>query len=450
MLPPSCDFQRRFFIKHRFARCYLAAIFGNLLEHFDNALYVFAAPFIAPLFLGEKDPLSALILLYAIPLMGCAARPLGALFFGRIGDRQGRKKALFLSLLGLAVTTVAIGCLPTYHRVGNTAFFGLASIKILQTFFLAGESAGGAVFALEHTPKGKRSLVASLYDLSTMAGILLASGLCLIFHRLGIIASAWRFLFYCGALTAFFGLFLRKRTQEPEEFLSKSHYPSDFSFRRAGKDHFKTIFALTLASGFSHVTYAFAFVFMAVYAPLMTSLSQAKALALNTPLMLFDALLLPLFGYLAMRWGKEKIMLFGAGGIVLVAIPFFTFLKGASLATVIALRLSIVFFGVAFAAPYYAWAVEKIPPFRRFTLLSLSNAFAYYFGKPTTALCLWLYKKTHLAAAPGIYLAVMATAALAAVWALSKSPVLALSYSQKKFRDDVSIPNRVYSSSQPP
>src|SRR5579863_4289600 len=93
-------------------------IVGNFLEHYDNALFGLLAPFIAPLFFEKSDPVTALILTYGMMPLGLITRPLGSLFFGTIGDRWGRRRALSYSLLGMTVATMGIGCLPVYKDIG--------------------------------------------------------------------------------------------------------------------------------------------------------------------------------------------------------------------------------------------------------------------------------------------------------------------------------------------
>src|SRR5579872_7035410 len=127
-----------------------AGMIGNLLEHYDRALFGLLAPFIAPLFFEGKDPLTALILTYGMLPLGILSRPLGSLFFGWIGDRFGRREALFYSLLGMAFTTIGIGFLPIYAQIGALAPLLLAFGRLLQNFFDAGETAGGAIAVLEN------------------------------------------------------------------------------------------------------------------------------------------------------------------------------------------------------------------------------------------------------------------------------------------------------------
>src|SRR5476649_2874042 len=95
----------------------IAGMIGNVMGNYDKALFALLAPFIAPLFFGQQEPVTALILTYALLPLGILTRPLGSLFFGWMGDRTSRKKALCCSLLGIAIVTLGMGCLPLYKTV---------------------------------------------------------------------------------------------------------------------------------------------------------------------------------------------------------------------------------------------------------------------------------------------------------------------------------------------
>ncbi|MBS0627296.1 MAG: MFS transporter, partial [Verrucomicrobia bacterium] len=183
----------------------IASLIGHLLENYDRALFGLLAPFIAPIFFPEKDPFTALILTYAILPLSLLSKPLGSVFFGWIGDRIGRKKALFYSLIGMAFVTISIGLLPGYSKIGALAPISLALARMLQSFFAAGESTGGALFLLEHTQKTQRSLFSSLYDIFGVGGVIIASAAITLMSARNSIEESWRFLFLAGGLTALLG-----------------------------------------------------------------------------------------------------------------------------------------------------------------------------------------------------------------------------------------------------
>ena len=395
----------------------ISGLLGNLLEHYDQALFALLAPSLSPLFFEKKDPLTALILTYSMLPLGLITRPLGSLFFGWIGDHFGRRQALCISLFGMALTTVAIGCLPTYHSIGFFAPLLLALGRMLQSFFIAGETTGGAIFVLEHTPASQRNRMSSLYDTSTIIGILIASSLVFILSLAGTVPMQWRYLFWLGGITGLIGVFLRWQTEESEDFVLSEKTKE--SFFHILQEHKAALFSIIVTSGFSHVTYSFAFTLMNGYVPVVTNLCDHSMIEINTPLLFLDLFLLPLFGYIAHQWGKERVMMIGSIGATLFAIPLFSLLDQASLKTVIVIRSAIIAFGVAFAATYHAWAIEQVPAQKRFRILSLGSAIgSQLIGAPSTAICLWVYHKTQWTASPGIYLA---ASALLATFALKRS-----------------------------
>ncbi len=390
----------------------LIGMIGNILEHYDNALFGLLAPFIAPLFFENTDPLTALILTYGMLPLGILMRPLGSLFFGWIGDHFGRTKALFCSLTGMALATIAMGCLPTYAEAGLYAPLFLALGRVLQNFCAAGESVGGAIFVLEHTESDKRNIMSSIYDASSIGGILLASALVTLFSYRGDICESWRILFWFGAVSAILGIFLRMKAKEGNEYVKSQKWEKGHLFSLI-KEHRGALLAITCVSGFSYTTYSLAFTLMNGYVPLVTSLSKTSVMGANTLLLVLDMFMLPLFGYIAAKKGKEKLMLTAALASTFCALPMFYMLQGASLSNVIAIRLIIVTLGVAFSATYHAWTQERVPASARYTILSLGYALgSQLIGAPTAAVSLWLYKKIGWFGAPALYL--MCTAAVAA------------------------------------
>lgn len=351
--------------------------------------------------------------------LGLITKPLGALVFGWIGDSLGRRQALFLSLTGMAVITVTMGSLPLYREIGPWAPFFLALCRMLQGFFAAGEVSGGAIFVLEQTPVAQRSFVSGCYDACSIGGILLASGIVTLLSIYSLIETNWRFLFWTGGATAIIGLILRLQSSPPVETHPKTPFLSSI------KLYIRPFFGIFFAAGFSYTTYSLSFTLMNGFIPLVTSISKTEVMQANTLLLVYDMLCLLLMGYLAIRVGKERIMLIGAAAAVLFAIPLFNLLEQASMGQVIAIRLAIITFGVTFAAPYYAWAMERIAPQHRYLILSLAGTLgSQLISMPSSAVCLWLYQICGWIWAPGVYLQITALMAGLAVFLLrEKKPI---------------------------
>jgi MFS transporter, MHS family, proline/betaine transporter len=396
-------------------RLFFAGMIGNILEHYDSALFGLLAPFIAPLFFHSQDPLTALILTYALIPLGIVAKPVGALCFGWIADRWGRKEALCWSLTGMAIATASMGCLPSSEQIGALSPLLLAGLRLFQGFFAAGEMAGGAIYVLENTQEKHKSLMSSIFDSTTVGGILLASGLIALLSHFDMMETGWRYLFWFGGFSALIGLFIRFKTLETLE--SREVRPARIPWFQELYPYRRAFLAIIMASGFSYVTYALSFVLMNGYVPLVTTLSKVEVMKVNTALLGVDLFLLPFFGYLAHRYGKERMMFLGAFASLAGAIPLFSLLGPASgLFLVTSVRLCIIVSGVAFSAPYHAWALEQVPPHCRSRLLCLGYAIgSQTLGAPTSAICLFAFQQTGWTFAPGLYLVPVALGALLAL-----------------------------------
>lgn len=394
-------------------RTRFVGIIGNILEHYDNALFGLLAPFVASLFFEKSDPLTALILTYGMLPLGIFFRPLGSLFFGWMGDRYGRKPALCASLMGMAAVTVLMGCLPTYATAGIAAPILLAVCRVMQNFCAAGENIGGSVFLLEHTEGRQKDMLSSLYNAATIAGVLIAAASVTLCHLYFNEAPFWRWLYWSGGITALIAVPIRFGLSESSEFIS-AKLGARLKIKEALTKNWKPFLAVVFVAGFSYTTYSLPFTLMNGFVPLVTSVTQAQVVQTTTYLLILDMCTLPFFGYLSSRISKEKIMLFSALFASVFSIPLFYLLRLDSLSIVILIRLIIVLCGVAFSATYYSWIQELVQPQYRYTVLSAGHAVgSQLIGAPTPAISLWLFQKTGWTGAPAVYL--MLTSLLAAL-----------------------------------
>ncbi len=331
--------------------------------------------------------------------LGMIARPLGSLFFGWIGDVYGRGRALSLSLLGMAIVTMAMGFLPVYQDIGIWAPLLLAILRMLQSFCMAGETVNGAVFVLEKIQEKNRSFISSIYDASTVGGILLASLLVTLHATFDL---NWRYLFWAGSLTAFFGLAARQL--EPNAPKKQQ--------RASLQGKWPIILKIASVSGFTHITYIFGFTLMNGLLPLISDLSKQDVMMVNSALLLFDMLFLPVCGYIARLVGRERMMQRAAISLAALSIPLFLLLDHASLSTAIFVRTAFVALGVLFAAPYHAWALDQVAEEDRCTVLSFGYSLgSQLIGAPSCVLVLQLFQMTHSVLAPAIYLLLFALVA---------------------------------------
>src|SRR5205814_5726896 len=158
-------------------RAVSAAVIGNVLEWYDFAVYAYVAIYISQNFFPKGDEVTALLATFLTYGLGFVARPLGGIIIGRIGDSHGRKTALLITILLMAIGTVMIGILPTYGRIGMLAPLLLLIARLLQGFSAGGEWGSSTAFIVEWAPKNQRGWYGSFQQTSVVGGILLGSGI---------------------------------------------------------------------------------------------------------------------------------------------------------------------------------------------------------------------------------------------------------------------------------
>lgn len=386
-----------------------SACLGNLFEHYDMALFGLLSPFLAPLFFPEYDAASALILTYGIIPLGMLARPVGALFFGFLGNHYGRRVALFLTLMGMGVVSGVIALTPTHAQAGLAAPVLLGLGRLLQNFFAGGEIIGGAVFVLEHTHEKRHDIMSSLYAASTVAGILLASAAVSALYFFDVMSSGWRLLYLAGSVTVLCGSLLRLQiplTESPQH----QRLPKGELLRSLWRERL-TLTAVIMASGFAYSTYSIALVLMNGFIPLVSEISRAEAMALNTILLVLDLAALPLFGMVAERFSRTKMMAAAAACAAVSGVPLFLMLEGATLGMAFGVRICMVILGVWFSAVFHSWSQHLIPASHRYLIISFGYAIGtQLLGSPTAAISMWLYHSTGIAASAAWYWMLLAAA----------------------------------------
>src|SRR6188474_3348006 len=199
-----------------------AGLIGNVLEWFDYAVYGYFSTEIGKQFTPDSmDPTEKNLIAFAIFWIGFAARPVGGLVLGMVGDRIGRRALLTLSIALMGGATLLIGLLPTYSSIGFAAPLLLTALRIVQGFSLGGEFTGSMVYTAELASPRWRGIIASSTAAGTTLGFILGSGTAwLVNSTLGKQASAdwgWRIPFIASLSLVVLGYFLRRGIEEPPQ-----------------------------------------------------------------------------------------------------------------------------------------------------------------------------------------------------------------------------------------
>ena len=196
---------------------------GTAMEFMDFQLYSLAAAIVFnKLFFPEVSPILGLIAAMATYGVGYVARLAGAVYFGRMGDRIGRKKVLFITIALMGASTTLIGVLPTYAMIGIWAPIMLVALRLAQGFGAGAEIAGATVMLAEFAPIRRRGLISSLVCLGTNSGTLAASAIWAILvstlSEADLLSWGWRIPFLFSFVLMIFAVWVRRSLKESPVF----------------------------------------------------------------------------------------------------------------------------------------------------------------------------------------------------------------------------------------
>lgn len=305
----------------------LGSLAGGTLEWYDFQLYGWlSALAFNQLFFPSHDPTVGTLLAFMSFGVGFIMRPIGAVVFGHLGDRVGRKTTLLITLLMTGIPTVLTGLLPTYESIGIWAPVLLVILRLVQGFGLGGEFGGAALMVVEHAPAGRRGFWGSWAGLGNPVGQLLS--IIVVFTVLvampeeAFLGWGWRIPFLLGVIVLAAGLFIRFKIIETPTFAAMKE--SSELARLPIKDLLRE-YPLTILKGFGARvadagTWAVFIVFGISYATTelgvsksMTTIGVALALAMQIVVVLWA-------GRLSDRIGRRPVVMIGA---VIVAIGIF-------------------------------------------------------------------------------------------------------------------------------
>jgi len=308
----------------------IASLSGSVIEWYDFYLYGTATGLVfTTLFFPNSDPAISILIAFATFGAGYAARPLGSIIFGHMGDRIGRKASLMLTLIGMGGSSFLIGLLPTYAQIGIMAPAFLVLLRLLQGIALGGEWGGAVLLATESATKGVRGLYGSIPQLGVPIGLVLGTFSFTLISALTteeqFMAWGWRLPFLFSIVLIVIAVWIRSGIEETPEFKRKKEQgeltkiPIIHAFKYNFKDILRLI-GLKLGDGFFNV---FLMSFILVYATTYLGYSRDIALLALTLSCATMLITIPLFGYFSDFVGRKVIYTGGVIGMMLLSIPYF-------------------------------------------------------------------------------------------------------------------------------
>lgn len=370
-----------------FWRATLSCWLGTAMEYADFALYGLAAGIIfGDVFFPEATPAMALLSSFATWSVGFIARPIGALFFGWLGDRKGRKAVMVSTIILMGASTTLIGLIPSYASIGLWAPACLVVLRFSQGFGAGAELSGGTVMLGEYAPAKKRGLVSSIIALGSNSGTLVASLVWLAVVQMDqqqLQEWGWRIPFLCSSLIALVALWIRRHLKETPVFERKKAevlaqresalpvQPADNrSFWQRSRSFFVMVGLRVGENGPSYLAQGF----MIGYVVKVLAVDKSVATTAVFLASLLGFLIIPFAGWLSDRFGRRITYRCFCLLLILYAFPAFMLLDSREPAIVIATIVTGM--GLASLGIYgvqAAWGVEMFGVNHRYTKMATAK-----------------------------------------------------------------------------
>jgi len=373
----------------------LAGIIGNVLEWYDFAIYGFFAPILGTLFFPSQDPTTSLIASFGAFAAGFLMRPIGGAVFGYIGDHYGRKRALNLSIMLMAIPTFLIGVMPIHAQIGASAAVILVLLRMLQGLSVGGEYTTSIVYLAECAPKGKRGLFTSASMLGATGGILLGSLLGSfitgMLDEAQMLSWGWRIPFLLGILVAGIGFLIRRHM--PETLVEEEKVANPLKVMRKSWREVLTVSGLNILSA---VAFYAVFVFAVTWLVDYVHESRTMALRINSISLVIFLIAVPLFAHLSDRVGRKPILIGAAFATVLCTYPLIWLMHHHNEMMILAGEMGMALLISAYIAPIPATLTEMFPRKIRVSAVSVGYNLTYaIFGGTTPMVAVWLIQKQH-------------------------------------------------------
>jgi MFS family permease len=317
----------------------VASSLGTVFEWYDFFVYGTLAPVIAALFFPTTNPTAAFLLTLATFGAGFGVRPVGAILFGYLGDRWGRKYTFLITITLMGAATAAVGLLPTYASIGIAAPILLVICRLLQGLALGGEYGGAAIYVAEHAPRNRRGFYTSFVQASVAGGFLLSVVVVIATNSaFGDTAQAdwaWRIPFLVSLLLLAISLWVRLKLKESPVFQAMkeagriSGNPLRESFRTWNQVKMILVALFGVSAGLTVIWYTAQF--HALY-----FLQNALRIDEDSARLMvgFSALLsvvwFVLFGWLSDRIGRKAPLVTGYVLTLLLIFPLFHWMAAAA------------------------------------------------------------------------------------------------------------------------
>jgi metabolite-proton symporter len=407
-----------------------ASLIGTTIEWYDYFIYASAASLVfGREFFPTLDGTAALLASFATFGVSFAARPIGGIISGHLGDRFGRKGVLVVTLVLMGVSTVGVGLLPGYDTIGIAAPILLVVLRLLQGFSAGGEWGGAALMSVEHAPPGRRGFFGAFPQIGVPIGLLLAN---LAFFTVSSATTAeefrawgWRIPFLISIVLIGVGLYVRARVAESPVFAElrerrgRRTAPLGDLFRKHTRELLVGIGLFIANNTIGYILIAF----ITAYGTRTLKLSSTTMLLIGMAGAVAWGVFTLLAGRWSDSWGRRRTYLIGTLSLAVWVFPFFLLFDTRSIPLTV-LAVVVLAFGLGLTyGPQAAAYAELFPTGIRYSGVSFAYSLGAVLGGGFAPLiATWLVQVTGTSLAVSAYLLVACLVTLAAVLAFRERP----------------------------
>lgn len=394
-------------------KAFSASLVGTSLEWYDFAIYSAAAALLFPrLFFPSSDSFTGVILAFSTYAVGYIARPLGALIFGRLGDRIGRKHVLVATLVLIGAATFLIGLLPTYETIGVWAPVILVLLRLAQGIGVGGELGVAVLYSNENGDSARRGFWSSASQVGPPAGNLLANAaLAVISGSLSdeaFFSWGWRIAFLLSAVLVAFGLWIRIRLEDTPiaAAIQARGDQSDAPLHEVFRTESRGLVAAAFSRIGPDVTYALFTVFVYTYATMIVGFERSQVLIAVLIGSGVQIILIPCAGALTDKFNRRLVFGVAAAAAAIWPFIFFPLIEGGSgLGLTLGIVTGLIIHSGMYG-PQGAFITDQFSPRLRSTGSSMGFAIGSTFGGAIAPLAFAaLFEKTHTWVPIAVYIA---------------------------------------------
>jgi MFS family permease len=404
-------------------RAVVASTVGTTIEWYDFFLYLTASALVFPhLFFPSSTPYTGTLLSFGAQFVGFAARPIGAVVFGHLGDRIGRKGTLVATLVLMGIATFLMGVLPTHVAIGVAAPILLTALRVLQGIGVGGEWGGSVLLSMEWGSQRRRGFTASWPQLGVPLGLLLSTGMVKLMS--GATSDAqfnswgWRVPFLVSIVLVGIGLYVRLRVLESPAFtqVKRENAIVRLPLWQVLKEQPREVVTSALIRMSEQAPFYIFVTFVLSYGTEHLGLSRGSLLNDTLVAAAVGLFSVPFFGFLSDLIGRRLMYGIGIVCVGLFVFPYYGLLNTKTAGLVLlAIVLSLVFHDMQYG-PQAALIAESFGPRIRYSGAGLGYQLASVIaGGPAPLIAIAILKHTGSSTWISLYLVGCCAVALAAL-----------------------------------